>query len=178
MIVKEGLKEHAEISFKLNSYDDIFSTFDSREYDKKAFSEDFLTELKRAAQDKSSITKLNLSILAKKRNEHEREIKRRLNNHIIKHLDILEHEYKKVMNEGILFIFAGMVLMFVATFILFYYSEKSLFLTFIVIILEPGGWFLFWEGLGLIIFKSKEIRNADLKFYRKMSGAGINFLSY
>jgi len=77
MIVKEGLKEHAEISFKLNSYDDIFSTFDSREYDKKAFSEDFLTELKRAAQDKSSITKLNLSILAKKRNEHEREIKRR-----------------------------------------------------------------------------------------------------
>lgn len=169
--------EPGEISFKINNYEDIFSSFDSRGYDKKALSDDFLTELKRAAQDKSSISELKLSVSAKKRNAHEAEIKKRLNNHFIKHLNILNHEYKSIINEGVIFIFIGIILMFIATFILFYYSEKSFFLMFLVIILEPGGWFLFWEGLGLIVFKSKEIKPV-LDFYKKMSEARITFLSH
>jgi len=169
--------EHGEISFKINSYDDIFSSFDSRGYDKKALSDDFLSELKRSSHDKSSITELKLSISRNKRNNNEAEIKKRLNNHFIKHLNILNHEYKSIINEGIIFIFSGILLMFIATFILFYFSEKSLFLTFLVIVLEPGGWFLFWEGLGLIVFKSKEIKPIR-DFYRKMSEARITFLSY
>jgi hypothetical protein len=171
-------KEHFEISFKLNDYNDIFSSFDSRNYDKKALSDDFLSELKRAAQDKDSIDELKLTISPKKRNEHETEIKKRLKDHFIKHLNILTKEYKSVISEGIIFILIGLVLMFVATFILFYYTEKNLFMTFLVIILEPGGWFLFWEGLDLIIFNSKEIRKTNLEFYRKMSEVRITFLSH
>jgi len=67
--------------------------------------------------------------------------------------------------------------MFLATFILFRYEDKSLLINFLVILLEPGGWFLFWEGLGLIVFKTKE-RFPDLEFYEKMSKVEILFLSY
>jgi len=50
-------------------------------------------------------------------------------------------------------------------------------MTFLVILLEPGGWFLFWEGLNLIIFETKE-ETPDFSFYEKMSKCSINFSSY
>ena len=42
------LQPRKEISFWLDSYDDLFSDFDPRPYAQKGFSEDFLDEAKRA----------------------------------------------------------------------------------------------------------------------------------
>ena len=66
--------------------------------------------------------------------------------------------------------------MFIATFLLFKY-EGGLLTSFLVVLLEPAGWFLFWEGLDLTIFSSKKIK-PDLNFYEKMSKCYITFLSY
>jgi len=49
--------------------------------------------------------------------------------------------------------------------------------TFMIVLLEPAGWFLFWEGLNQMVFEAKKI-NPDLKFYTKMMKCRIEFLSY
>lgn len=68
----------------------------------------------------------------------------------------------------------GVAFMFLATYLLTY-TVKNIWTTFIVVLLEPAGWFTFWEGSYLILFQSKEI-NPDLAFYRKMIGAKISFI--
>ena len=50
-------------------------------------------------------------------------------------------------------------------------------MSFLVVFLEPAGWFLFWEGSDLVIFDSKK-KKPDLEFYEKMTRANIGFLSY
>ena len=67
--------------------------------------------------------------------------------------------------------------MVTATFIIFYKEDKDILINFLIVVLEPGGWFLFWEGLGLIIFETKK-RKHELEFYEKMSGCDISFISY
>lgn len=172
---KKDVKE-LEISFKLEGYDDIFSDFDLRTYQKKALSDDFLSELKRASIDKSKVNELKLFVPSSKRNNQESVIKKRLTEHFNKHFALENIEYKNIIGKGFLFISVGVILMFVATFVLFYYGEKTLFLNFLIILLEPGGWFLFWEGLNLVIFEPKKIK-PNLEFYRKMSKCRINFVS-
>ena len=72
--VREG-----NISLVLDSYNDIFSDFDPRDYSEKALSEDFLSECKRAARDKENHIELRLLIPIKKRNStHENKIRKRL----------------------------------------------------------------------------------------------------
>jgi len=174
---KEMVKETADVSFKLASYDDVFSDFDSRNYFKKALSDDFLAELKRASLDKSRVSELKIFMPSNKRTNDEIAIRKRLKEHFSKHFNLLNIEHEKLVKWGVSFVAAGIILMFVATFILFYYGEKTLLLNFLVILLEPGGWFLFWEGLDTIIFRTKGIKS-DLEFYRKMSGCRIVFLPH
>ena len=48
LIEKKVLLSKSELSIWLDSYDDIYSDFDSRQYLKRRVSEDFLYELKNA----------------------------------------------------------------------------------------------------------------------------------
>ena len=176
---KQKLLQMSEISLWLDTYDDIFSDFDPRPFAQRALSDDFLLEAKRASKEKiSGAIEMQFLIPHDKRNkELENTIKKRLHDHFKRHHDLLHKEMKQITRQGFYFILFGVLLMFLATFILFRYEDKSLLINFLVILLEPGGWFLFWEGLGLIVFKTKE-RFPDLEFYEKMSKVEILFLSY
>jgi len=79
--------------------------------------------------------------------------------------------------KGFSLAITGIVLMFIATLILFNYGDNTLFLSFLIILLEPAGWFLFWEGLDIVLFESKKIK-PDLEYYKKMAKCNINFVSY
>ena len=182
---EEALKEEgqllakSEVSLVLAKYDDIFSSFDPRSYSERSLSVDFLAEAKRATRETDK-GELELRILlpkAERRVEKESAIRKRLREHFRKHADILDKERRGISNQGLFFIIFGIVFMFVAAYILFQNNVQSLFGEFIVVLLEPGGWFLLWEGLDLMIFKSKEGK-ADLDFYRKMSRADIAFSHY
>lgn len=162
----------------LDSYDDIFSDFDPRHNSHRALSQDFLGEAERASRDKIKNVGLKLLVPAKKRNQKEElVIKRRLSDHFRKHYKLLHKETKGVLREGIVFVFIGLFLMLAAAFTLFEFRDESLIKNFLIVMLEPGGWFLFWEGLNLVLFESKVNKN-NLEFHRKMIGSDISFYSY
>ncbi len=167
-----------KISLWIDSYNDIFSDFDPRPFSQRALSIDFLDEAKRAARDKEEGLELDFLAPAAIRNvKIESMIKSRLKGHFRKHYEDELKKVKRIVNKGTGFVTAGIVLMFLATLILFKYAEKNFILTFLVILLEPAGWFTFWEGLDLIIFDSKKTK-PELDFYQKMSKAKISFASY
>ncbi len=175
-----GSLETQEISLRLEHYDDIFSDFDMRPYDKRALSADFLDEMKRATKEKNGGIELVLHSPTDTRNEeHENTIRGRLNEHFTRHKTLLQQEKKKMIGFGSGMVIMGIICMVAATFVMFNEDRKDLLTSFLIVFLEPAAWFLLWEGMDQIIFHSKEI-NPELSFYRKMSNpdSKIDFRSY
>lgn len=175
---KTELLRMSEISLWLDTYDDIFSDFDSRPYSQRAVSQDFLAEAKRASRDMvSGEIELKFLIPADKRNPvQEHLIKKRLIDHFTRHFEMLRKERDEVVKQGLRFVVIGIILMFWATYILFKF-EKIFLTSFMVILLEPGGWFLFWEGLNKILFESKT-KKPEYEFYHKMTKCEVTFTQY
>ena len=169
----------SNISLWLDSYGDIFSDFDPRPYSQRTLSDDFLHEAIKVSREKAEgALELRLLIPTAKRNLYsESVIKKRLKEHFKTHFDNLKKEANSITQKGILFTIIGVILMLSASYILFTYHERNFSVLFISTLFEPASWFLFWEGLGLVIFKSKK-KNLDLEFYRKMSKCEIHFVSY
>ena len=185
MVAKRGfnhdneLLKRGEISLILDSYEEIFSDFDPRPNAQRSLSIDFLDEAKRATREsKSGSFELKFLIPVKQRNPVEEEVIRgRLKEHFRKNSIVLEGEKKKILKQGYGFLGAGIFFMVAAAYVLFYQLVNNFLMELLVVMLEPGGWFLFWEGLDLIIFESKRDRH-DQEFYRKMVGATIKFDQY
>lgn len=170
----------AEINLWLNGYNDLFSDFDHRNYSVRTLSDDFLLETRKASIEKKrgELRNIKFCLPLKGRDKnYENIIKQRLLVHFHKHYKLLHDEKIKLMQKGAAFTITGIMLMIIATFILFYYEEHSLLLNFLIILLEPGGWFLFWEGLGMILFESKKKRH-ELEFYEKMINCNVSFFSH
>ncbi|MFA5763906.1 MAG: hypothetical protein WC915_03760 [archaeon] len=175
---KKALLEDAKISLWIDSYDELFSDFDPRSYSKREISADFLSEVKRFARDQIDGVDLVILVPPKVRDKNmEGIIKKRLKQSFLKQYTLLVEKKKKILLQGVAFILFGIFFMIFTTFILFTYDVKDFFIYFFGVIGEPAGWFLFWEGLNLIIFDSKE-RNSDLKFNKKMSKINIIFNDY
>lgn len=172
------LLKGSEIALMLDSYDDIFSGFDPRSYAERALSTDFLQEAKLASRDKEEGIELKFMVPSKKRNKNDETIiQQRLHAHFKKHYHRFKKEANDVIKQGLLFILGGIILMYAGAYIHFNFGEKSLLLSFLIVMLEPGGWFLLWEGLNLAIFEKRK-EHPDLVFYRKMGNVEITFTSY
>jgi len=171
------LAKASSIHLALDEYDDIFSDFDARPYPQRALSEDFLHELRRASLSKEeSGLDLVLTVPKEKRFAgQEHVIKDRLREHFKRHRRLLQEKLKKERLSGLKLAALGVVFMFVATYLLTN-TEKNIWTTFVVVLMEPAGWFTFWEGLDQTFFRAREIA-PELVFYRKMAGAKINFIS-
>lgn len=164
-----------DISLKLDNYDDLFSDFDSRPYAEKALSHDFIQECKNASLDKKYSFELKLSISKGKRNyENENAIKKRLKGHFQKHANQIGEEIKKIKCEGFIWCLIGIIIMFGATFL---YDLNEFSYRFLLIILEPAGWFVFWEGLRKITIEARA-KKPDADFHNKMKDAKISFCSH
>lgn len=164
------LDDSQEIYIRVEQYDDIFSDFDIRPYSKRALSTDFLSEVKRAAADKNrGGIDLVIYAPANERNESsEATIRERLTEHFQKHYRLLQKDRNQVLRLGIIMIFLGIVAMIAATKIIFEDPTDNMFLSFLVVFLEPAAWFLLWEGMDQILFNSKQIY-PELSFYKKMA---------
>ncbi len=173
--------EMSEVSLRLEEYGDIFSDFDMRPYSKRALSVDFIDEIKRAVNDRDvGEVEMILHLPEKERKEYEEVIiKERLGAHFKRHFHLLQGEKRRVMNFGTTMVVVGIVFMSIATYIRFHDPSHSMFLSFLLVFLEPSAWFLLWEGMDQILFTSKDL-NPNLNFYRKMSNAHqrIHFKSF
>lgn len=170
--------ETSEVKMILDGYNDLFSDFDPRPYSQKGLSEDFLFEAKRAAISKESERVKFTFVVPKEKRvlKEEAVIKERLKGYFKKHYEILKNERKGVLRKGIFFSVVGIILMLTATFLFFKFREESLIMSFFTVLLEPASWFLFWEGLDMAIFSSKET-DSNLHFYKHMVNADIKFVS-
>ena len=175
---KQKLLRMSEISLWLDTYDDIFSDFDPRPYFERALSDDFLSESKKAAKEKSSgMIDLKFLIPADKRDPaQEAVIKKRLHDHFKKHYHLLSDEVKWLRVKGALIVLAGVLAMMGATFIRAYESEGFMY-QFLFVLLEPTGWFITWFGLDQIFYVLNEKR-PDFEFYEKMFKCDIHFTPY
>jgi hypothetical protein len=175
---KNRLLKESEIGIWIDTYDDIFSDFDPRPYSQRSMSQDFLNETKKASRDKVS-GEIEIKFLAPKKIRNLREeivVKKRLRDHFKSHAKQIKKERAKLIKEGSFFFVIGLAFMILATFILVKNDPRFIMKIFGVF-LEPGGWFFFWEGLNLIIFKAR-LQTPDFEFYKKMSTADIVFKSY
>jgi hypothetical protein len=175
---KAKVLKMSEISILLNSYNDIFSSFDPRPTPQRALSDDFLIEAKKASQVKNSDeVELKLLMPVSQRNiAEENLIKKRLKDHFKKHAEQLDKEVKKIKRNSLLMIAAGVLVMFIATFLAAVQTPK-IYYSLLLVIAEPAGWFLFWKGLEIYRDEVKELK-PDSIFYNKMSESKIEFSSY
>ncbi|NCO18230.1 hypothetical protein COT60_00330 [Candidatus Pacearchaeota archaeon CG09_land_8_20_14_0_10_30_9] len=171
----EKRKGFSNVGLFIDDYDDIFSDFDSRPYSQKLLSEDLLNEMDRVTKDKKDDNiELKFFVPKEKRNiSTESIIKKRIKVYFKKHFILSKRAKRKVLMEGFLFSFFGVFFMILATFFTTRESQSSIII-FLAVLFEPAGWFLFWEGLDLMIFESKE-KSSKLEFYKKLSKSKIIF---
>lgn len=172
------LKESSEIRFAVNNYDDIFSDFDPRPIVQRGLSEDFLEEARRASLVKQA-GRIDFIFTVPKnvRNlKKEAVITDRLKKYFKKHSEILEKDKQKIVNQGIWFVIVGILLMFAATFLIFKYESNTFITSFLTVLFEPAGWWLFWEGCQLLVFDAKT-KNPNIEFHKRMASTTIRFVS-
>lgn len=168
--IKEG-----NISLILESYNDIFSSFDPRPSSERALSDDFLSECKRATIDREEPITLRFLVPHSKRNlKEELEIQFRLKNHFHKHYLEKRKEIRNLRLQGLGWFVLGTIAMILATF----FSERiNFYFNLLKVMLEPAGWFFFWEGLYKIAITAQE-KMPSYAFYKKMDPSRVLFLSY
>lgn len=175
---KQKILQISEISLILDTYDDIFSDFDPRQYSERAVSDDFLYEAKKASRDKpSGAIELKLLIPANQQKaDTEKVIKKRLHDHFKKNLLMLENEMKETKKKGLITAVVGIFLLLVAAGVaLSKLTEAPK--TIITVLLEPAGWFTCWFGFEQLFYTSNT-KKPDKDFYEKMSKCEISFTSY
>ncbi len=167
-----------EVSMWVDSYNDIFSDFDSRSFHERMLSDDFISEAKKACKEKDGIiSTFRLLLPVAARNEqNEKLIFTRLSGYFKHTYQQLYAQAADVKRKGVYFILTGIALMLVASYVSFLKSEKY-YVHILLVLFEPAGWFLLWAGLDHLIYSSQKIK-ADLKFHATMANTQFDFGSY
>ena len=166
-----------EISLWLDSYDDIYSDFDSHHYLKRRISEDFLHELRVEMKYKEHHGGDLVLLLPQERRDAPAEeiIARSLTDFFNTQLHFQQDKCRKKLNKGILLLVAGVIIMLLNSWIS-YQSGKSFFVIALKVLLEPGGWFLLWAALDFLYYDFAELKK-ERKFYKALSEMHIHFKS-
>jgi hypothetical protein len=171
-------KTSHNISLWIDTYDDLFSDFDPRDFDERTISDDFLSELKIFSREKeTAINGFTLLIPKGVRNiQNETVIVKRLNQYFKKNHHILEQKKKKGSVRAALLILIGTVLMIISSYISLIKSE-DFFMHTLLVLTEPAGWFILWIGLETFFNSSAKLKS-EIAFYNKLMKTKINFVEY
>lgn len=142
-----------EISLWLDSYDDIYSDFDSRHYLKRRISEDFVEELRIAFKYKHEQPEAVILLLpsGKRNSEIEHSIATSIKEQLTERKEILDMKTRKVWRMGMFLSVAGLLIMLLDS-IIVYRAGTSYIGALVKVILEPAGWFMIWRGLDLLTY--------------------------
>ncbi|HVY01975.1 MAG TPA: hypothetical protein VHA12_04395 [Candidatus Nanoarchaeia archaeon] len=174
--IKEIVNQ-AEVSLILDTYNDIFSSFDPRPYNERSLSEDLLSEAKRAVRDKGEGIELRFIIPKAQRSiAHETLIKQRLKDHFRKHHYMVQRELTAYKKQAVTLIAVGTIIGFIAVW-LSITNIYEILKHAVEIILSPASWFTIWTGFEHLTFPPKK-ETQEEQFYRKMIDAHISFTGY
>jgi hypothetical protein len=165
----------AELSLWLDSYDDLYSDFDSRNYIKRRISQDFIDELRASfTYREEKIDALILLLPHSKRDPNiEAAIAANLKEQVRKRIDMLTADAKRAYGRGIKLLIAGIVVMALSTFTL-YRSFQSYWITLARVIFEPSSWFMIWNALEYLFYDYKDILK-KIEFYQTFELIKIHF---
>lgn len=166
-----------ELNLWLDSYDDIYSDFDSRHYLKRRISEDFLHELRTEMKYREHrLGDLILLLPPEKRNESaEKIITDSLTDFFTDRFHFHHDKCRKKRNQGILLFAAGISIILFTSWIN-YHAKQSFFVISLTVLLEPAGWFLLWASFDFIFYDFAEFKK-ERKFYKELSEMHVHFKS-
>lgn len=175
----EKVLQASELALWLDEYDDLFSDFDPRPYSQRSLSDDFLLEMNKAVRNRNNNTFELKFLLSKSLRNRSKEqvIIKRLHEHFTRHYHMLLKDQKLAIRRGVILVLIGILVMLAGGFIRAFFLDTHVMFNFIIILVEPAGWFLFWEGLNKTMYDNNKIK-PNLEFYHKMSKSKINFISY
>ena len=165
----------AEINLWLDSYDDIYSDFDSRHYLKRRISEDFLHELRTEMKyKKEHAGDMVLLLPPEQRNETtEKIIADSLGDFFNSRFQFFREKCRMKLNNGILLFATGVMIMLLNTWVSFHLAA-SFPVLFLKVVLEPAGWFLIWAAFDFLFYDFTEL-NKEKIFYRQLSETHVHF---
>jgi len=174
----ESKPETIDISIWIDSYSDIFSDFDPRSFSERTISDDFIAQVKKVSRDtKGKVSVLKLLVpMGMQKDDHEKNIKKRLQNYFYNIHQQLQEELRQAKVKGIYFSVTGVALMVIASYISFL-KLSNFPVKLVLVLFEPGGWFLFWTGLDLL-FSFSRSKKGEIDFYNRMSNVHVEFSSY
>ncbi len=167
----------AALNLWLDSYDDIYSDFDSRQYLKRRISEDFLHELEIELKHREMITDEMILLVPTKVRDTiaEKNIVTSLTNLFTERLQFHQKQCRKKLKNGLLLFLLGVMLMLMNTW-LNYAVRESLMVISMKVILEPAGWFLVWAAFDFLFYDYAGFKK-ERTFYKIISELKIQFQS-
>ncbi len=148
----------AELNLWLDSYNDIYSDFDSRHYLKRRISDDFLYELRTEMKYKEHHAGDMVLLLPLERRDEpsEKIIADSLTDFFSSQFRFQQDKCRKKLNKGNLLLVAGVIIMLINSWVS-YSSRESFPITGIKVLLEPAGWFLLWAALDFLFYDFAEL---------------------
>jgi hypothetical protein len=166
-----------ELELWLDSYDDIYSDFDSRHYLKRRISEDFLHELRIEMKYKEHHASDMVLLLPQDCRDQtaEKIIADSLSDFFSNLFRFHHDKCRKKLSNGILLFVLGISIMLLNSWIS-YRSAESFPVIGLRVLLEPAGWFLLWAALDFLFYDFTELKK-ERDFYKKLSEMHIHFKS-
>ncbi|MCX8166959.1 MAG: hypothetical protein N3E37_03855 [Candidatus Micrarchaeota archaeon] len=177
--LKQFSDEFRRVDIALDTYDDIFSDFDSSSYSSRLISEDFVHEvLRKFNKREKKRLQIVFSIPAKERNSrHEHVIKKRIKEYFLEKMYELNDKSNIQKKEATTLMFAGFFsLLLVLTVAMPGISIDPFLARVIETFLLPVGWFGLWEGTNRF-FDAKRRFDDEKKTYEALASADYIFIS-
>jgi hypothetical protein len=167
----------AEIKLWLDSYEDIYSDFDSRHYLHRRISEDFLHELRTEMKYlQHHASDMVLLLPQEQRNEPtEKIIASSLNNYFKGQSRFHHDKCNQKLKRGVALLIMGIIIMLLNSWVI-YRSGESFSIIGLRVLLEPAGWFLLWAGLDFLLYDFAGLKKEE-NFYKELSEMNIHFQS-
>ena len=166
-----------ELELWLDSYDDIYSDFDSRHYLKRRISEDFLHELRVEMKYKEHHASDMVLLLPQDSRDQtaEKIIVNSLSDFFSSQFRFHYDKCRKKLRNGILLFVLGVCIMLLNSWVS-YRSAESFPVIGLRVLLEPAGWFFVWAALDFLFYDFTELKK-ERNFYEMLSEMHIHFKS-
>lgn len=166
-----------ELSLWLDSYNDIYSDFDSNSYLKRRISEDFLHELRNEVKLKENHVKDMFLILPENQRDQSSEmiIIASLKAFFSRKFDFHHHKCVIKLRQGLILFITGILIMLLYSWISFH-LQNSFFVICLKVLLEPAGWFLVWAAFDFLFYDYSLLRKDEI-FFENLYKMNIHFRS-